>query len=118
MPQLGIFTEIVPQNRPGFNGAGQKEAAALRGSLSSQGFVLFPRKPRALLKRHLFLDVVFQLIDGQAHLLHGVPIPHSDAVVRLLLAVAHGVEIDGDAQRRADLVLAAGSACPMEPASS
>ena len=53
------------------------------------------------LEIRLFQDVAFQLANGQTDLLHGIPVPHGDGLV------LQGIEVDGDAQRRADLVLPA-----------
>ena len=68
-------------------------------------------------ERHLFLEICLQLVDGQADLFHGIPVPDGDAVVGRLLPVPHSLKVHGDAVgvpisswRRYRL--------PMEPASS
>ena len=58
-------------------------------------------------ERHALGEVGFHLLDGDAHLLHGVALADGDAVVGGGVLVAHGVEVEGDAVRRADLVGAA-----------
>ena len=53
------------------------------------------------------MEIGHQLGDGQADLLHGVAVADGDAAVAGRGFVADGLEVDGDAVRGADLVLAA-----------
>ena len=55
----------------------------------------------------LLRQIGLQLADGNTHLLHAVPLPDGDALVAGILPVAHGVEVHGDAEGRADLILPA-----------
>ncbi len=56
-------------------------------------------------------QIGLQLADGDTHLLHGVALADGDAVVGRRVLVAHGVEVHGDAERRADSRPRGGSAC-------
>ena len=60
-------------------------------------------------ERALFAQEVLDLIDGDTDLLHAVALADGDAVVGrdAVGLVADGVEVERDAVRRADLVLAA-----------
>ena len=71
-------------------------------------FILF-YSDKAQSELHALGEPIVQILNLHALLLHGVAVAHSDAVVgRLALGlVAHGVEVDRDAVRRADLILAA-----------
>ena len=55
----------------------------------------------------LFGKPCLQLGNRDADLLHGVAVADGHGMVRRGRLVAHGLEVDGDAVRRADLVLAA-----------
>ena len=52
-------------------------------------------------------DVVLQFADGDTNLFHGVTVADGDAVVSGSVLVANGLEVNGDAQRRADFILTA-----------
>ena len=56
---------------------------------------------------NLFLYIPLQSLNGHPLLGHAVPLPDGDAVVGGLFAVPYGLKVDGDAKRRAYLVLAA-----------
>ena len=60
-------------------------------------------------ERALFAQEVLDLIDGDTDLLHAVALADGDAVVGrdAVGLVADGIEVERDAVRRADLVLAA-----------
>ena len=62
---------------------------------------------KIVLELALLGDVVLQLRNGDTDLLHGVAVADGDAVVSLHLAVTDGLEVHGDAQGGADLVLTA-----------
>src|SRR5712692_4314338 len=53
------------------------------------------------------LQILPQLADRNALLLHAVPVAHGDGIAVRGILLAQGVEIDGDAEGGADLVLAA-----------
>ena len=62
---------------------------------------------RMISERALLAQIRLDLADGHTHLLHRVALAHGHAVVGGRVLVADGLEVKGDAERRADLVLAA-----------
>ena len=95
-------------DKPG-EGAGQKEPAPHHRPARDQFLPKVTKAFHRSLKRDTLGDVVPDLSDGDTHLLHGVPLPDGDAVVGggAFLGVAYGVEVEGDTEGGADLVLAA-----------
>ena len=61
----------------------------------------------AFLEPALVGNIIFQLIDGDTDLLHGVTVPDGDAVVGGRFVITHGLEVYGDTQGCTDLVLPA-----------
>jgi hypothetical protein len=49
----------------------------------------------------------FEIRDGDTNLLHAIAVANGNSIVRTTLFISHRLDIDGDAEGRADLVLAA-----------
>ena len=79
-----------------------------RNSTQPAGFIHFTNCSPAVISEFYTLgDVISYLADGDANLLHAVTLTHGDAVVGLVGLGADGVEVEGDAEGGADLILTA-----------